>query len=349
MNKKILSLSILLSLSANANYSVLVNQQHHKYDIKESYDEITYGEWLETSRSCEYNLLEEDVYFGQTFTQEEICDVEQERNVHTKTIYPDGSFTEKDETEYRTIEETTSSNNKIGTHLENTCLDALNFDNTLTDDIYTLNISGSQTEMYCDMTTDGGGWMLVSHIYDKDDRDDILNNSNGAGWGDLANNPTSDTSFNLDRNLTPEFTEAEFEWIYPLFGDQYRHDAMYMDLAKDRFAWVNPNPSVIYRPWHMVTHLKIENREGYITGVFGIHPAHPEEFGFLDEDHMCGGSNKNAHRSMHYWGFGSQINYGNDSTYELHSLSNNNTDRATGTSYNAGCGTRNSILNIWIR
>ena len=337
--------AIILTNNSIANdYLVIVDKENNNYEIKESYDEIVNGEWLEKTKKCSFDILTSEIYSDKAFDQTEICNITQERINEITTIYPDGSKTVRTETEERTIEESTTEI-AYGSHIETNCLNAYNFDNTLENDLYRLNIAGTEELMYCDMTR--GGFTLVSHIYDRDNRDDILNNSNGAGWGDISNLPESDTSFNLANTRTPTFTEAEFEWIYPDFNESYRHDAMSLDLAKNRFAWVHPTPTVSYRPWHLVNDLKILNQNGYITGVFGIHPTHVEEFGFLVENHGCG-SGQISDKAMHYWGYGSQIGYGNNSTFELHNLFDGG-NRATGDGVIKGCGTRNSILNIWVK
>jgi len=348
IKKCIIGLGLVIAFGVNADkFVIVVDKNHNKYEVKESYDEITYGEWSELSSSCTYDIMDNTVYFNKSFAQEETCDITQERSLFTKTIFPDTSFTTVETKEEKITQEINTISSQ-GTYLASSCLNAYNFDSTLVDGLYSLNISGQQEIMYCDMNR--GGFTLVSHIYDRDNRDDILNNSNGSGWGILTNTPSSDTSFNLANSRTPTFTEAEFEWIFPSYSETFRHDAMSQNLAAERFAWVNPNPSSSYHKWNLITDLGVINEEGAIYGAFGWHGAphnHGHYLSFLGSNASCGGGNFN-NNTLHYWGFGSLIAFGSDSTYELHNVISPS-DRANGDVSSNGCGTKNSILNIWVK
>lgn len=349
--KKIIPIGFITLLAGitYANNFVVIISENDNYAFGEYTESISYSQWVENVE-CSYDVLNDSVYYDVEFEQTETCIT---TNTRIKTIvrnYEDGNSLTTTENE-ETSETDTSVSNVYGTHLENSCSDILSFNNSFEDGVYSLSLNDSSIkEMYCDMTN--GGWTLVSHIYDRDYRDDILDNSNGAGWGDTANDPTSDTAFNLDNSLTPTYTDSKWEWIYPNYNETYEHSVNDTVLIDTRFAWVNPDWSSVYLNWHLENDLNILNEYGYKYGVFGVHSIeypHSEYLGILDEDHSCGASILNNHKALHYWGYGNLIAFGNDSTYELHNLKDGY-DRSLGSLDNTtGCGTRNAIFNIWIK
>jgi hypothetical protein len=345
MKKNLIALSLIISFSAGAaNYVVVIDKENNDYVNDLITQEITYSEWVEVSNNCVNNKELEDVYFGKTFDQESTCTKTEERTKYTKNTYSSGKEETIESTESKS-ESTTTTNTVTGIHLEGSCKAALDFDSTIQDGFLTLKLKDNNNyELYCDM--ENGGYTLISHIFDRDNRDDILNNSNGAGWGSARNLPESDTSFNLANNLTPDFTEADWEWIHTVENEVYRHsNADFWSLTTNRFAWINPNAPNTNLIADTIIDFNIV--EGNVSGVFGD-PAHTNSFGFLPENHNCGSGGYINNKAMHYWGFGSIIAYGNDSTNELHNL-RDGVQRAGGTSNPNGCGTRNTILNIWIK
>ena len=348
--KKIIIKSLLLipTLSIASDYVVVVDKKENEYRNDTFSDLVEYTEWIEISNECIVDIESNNVYKDKSFSQNESCTKIENRTKTTTRTYSGGkieTFTEKEEK----IDTTNNVNNILGEHIEDSCLNALNFDSELTDGFYTIELKNSKNqEVYCDMVN--GGWTLVSHIYDRDNRDDILNNSNGSAWGNSKNTPDSDTSFNIAISETPDFTNVDFQWKYPSVGDEYRHNANYLDLGKNRFNWSNPTPASSYTPWNYDS-IGIPENYGYIKGVFGTHiPSenHIEAFGVLPYNHTCGGGQFND-KAMHYWGYGSIIDFGSGTTYELHNLDSSISIRPTFEQGGFGCGTRNSILNIWIK
>jgi hypothetical protein len=299
MKKNLIALSLIISFSAGAaNYVVVIDKENNDYVNDLITQEITYSEWVEVSNNCVNNKELEDVYFGKTFDQESTCTKTEERTKYTKNTYSSGKEETIESTESKS-ESTTTTNTVTGIHLEGSCKAALDFDSTIQDGFLTLKLKDNNNyELYCDM--ENGGYTLISHIFDRDNRDDILNNSNGAGWGLARNLPESDTSFNLANNLTPDFTEADWEWIHTVENEVYRHsNADFWSLTTNRFAWINPNAPNTNLIADTIIDFNIV--EGNVSGVFGD-PAHTNSFGFLPENHNCGSGGYINNKAMHYWG-----------------------------------------------
>jgi hypothetical protein len=236
--------------------------------------------------------------------------------------------------------QTEESSNNAPTNLSS-CKELMDGGHSSGDGVYTVTLNSGIIDVFCDMTTDGGGWTLVSHIYDKDSRDDILNDSNGAAWGDSAVSPTHDSSFNIANSDTPSYTESKYDWNFPMYGDNYSHSGD-ATLINNRFNWGSGGSTTLLSN---LSGLGVNNvaEDGRISGVFGSSAFSENTINVLNTNHSCAGS-LTTNKSLHYWGFGSLIAYGNDSTYELH-----NNRSGVNRAVNSSCGTRNSILNIWVK
>lgn len=324
MKKNIIGILILYSLNISANtFFGIISKEHNKYNQGDLSGDII---------CANVDIVESDVYF-------KIEKIQTGTNC-TKTI------TDSDGNKV-IIKEKDQKNIITGTHIESSCKKAFDFDNSLQDGFYFLKLKdNSEQEMYCDMQN--GGYTLISHINDKDDRDDILNDSNGLGWGDIKNTPLSDTSFNLAKDLTPDFTESEFEWRYPLYDEVYRHGgANHNNITLDRFNWKHGgSTSDSYFLAELTDDFNIT--DGLKYGVFGVHPPHANNYGLLPFNYTpCGG--KSINKATHYWGYGSIIEFGSSTGAELHNLLDGYNRANGGVSRYDGCGTRNTILNIWIK
>lgn len=145
--KKILLTIVIANSAFASNYVSVITSDNNSYTTA-----LSWGEWLniEEPYNCIHDITENDVYYGYTANQSSTCDQKQERT----RLDSDISMT-------RTVKI-----NKIeeinGTHLENTCVDILEFNSDFLsyDGYYYSNLG----EIYCDMTTQGGGWTQVANI-----------------------------------------------------------------------------------------------------------------------------------------------------------------------------------------
>lgn len=162
MKKRLVTLSILgsFAISNAVNFNVVINNEGSYFH---GVIEITTSEWNTISKSnCSKDLLKENFYYDVEFTQTETCLEEQERTITNKVTYKDGReevISVEKETQLITV-----SNSQVlkGTHTENTCNDVLLNGFSYGDGNYKINFNGG-SDVYCDMTRNGGGWMRVSN------------------------------------------------------------------------------------------------------------------------------------------------------------------------------------------
>lgn len=154
----LLSMSIASSF-AMANYVIVVSED---YDAVKGYDDVVVGEWTDKgSKSCSNDIEQSEKYYGKTFTQTETCNQDQERTKETYYVDHNGNRTLK-ETEVETkILVTNTTTTPQGTHVENDCEDILSNGYSLGSDYY--RVGFNNTDVYCDMVNNGGGWMRLTN------------------------------------------------------------------------------------------------------------------------------------------------------------------------------------------
>ena len=161
MKKTILATTILYSLSLSAStFNVIIDKEHNEYNIIGFADEIIIGEWADSKpEECSFDLELNDIYYDKDFIQTETCDQEQKRTITVERTYTDETKDIVSETDEFQILTTNDSNNVIGTHLEESCNEVLNFDSSIPSGMTRVKLnSGSELEVFCDMTYDNGGW-----------------------------------------------------------------------------------------------------------------------------------------------------------------------------------------------
>lgn len=116
-----------------------------------------------------------------------------------------------------------------------TCLETLQKGKSTGSGIYTIKPNGSEIDVYCDMETDGGGWLDVHKTFLLVDSSATMRNriflptnlneapvSSASGFYLAYTGAGHGTGIYLDPNLMTNFTEVKMSWILQGNDDGYR-------------------------------------------------------------------------------------------------------------------------------
>lgn len=155
----VIAISSLFTMSALAgDFLVIINKDHNNYEAFTEIEEVV--DWAIVGTECISDKETSDVYNGKTYNQTTICSEISEKYTTSTRTFSDGRTEVNINKETRSND--ISSENQIitGNHYENSCKNILSFDSSLnTDGLYNIKLSNdSILNVYCDMTTQGGGY-----------------------------------------------------------------------------------------------------------------------------------------------------------------------------------------------
>lgn len=205
--KKINLITIcLLSIPVFAsNFVIVISEDNNNYSSGIYTETVDNPEWTLINTSCENDKEPSDIYYNQTDTQETICIEEFQRIVTTTKTYEDGRIISSTSTEnynntldptYQTI---------TGTHTESSCKNILDNNYSIGDGIYTI-YNSKNYEVYCEMTTNGGGWTMAFAQFEADP----TYNWNEGIQTDYDPSLVSEKSFSLNSEELPSHSEISY-------------------------------------------------------------------------------------------------------------------------------------------
>lgn len=215
MNIKILCSSILIGLagiSQAQEFNMVVNKSKNNYDIIEILDTVI-SEWENTGtiHNCTPTLDPNDYYNGMTFTQIDDCDQKQEQTTTTaKKINGELQETTTIEERIITVQNEYDLN---GLFIASSCKDILDSHGSIGDDYYQIRTDSANRSVFCDMTTDGGGWTIVA------DQNLYVEGYPNANAGIPNNDPNDIKNTRLTR--WPSYTEYAIKSVIDLHGAPY--------------------------------------------------------------------------------------------------------------------------------
>lgn len=172
MKKPIIALAITTSLYSMANFVMVADES---YKIGRSSTKTIISNWDNTgSEYCENNKEQMDVYFNKDFDQIKTCYQNQERTISIYDVNYNGeiaSTPKETTTETRKVTNSTTTTAMKGIHIENDCEDIILNGYSSGDGLYRVGFNNS--DVYCDMTRNGGGWMRITN-YDFNENPDNI-------------------------------------------------------------------------------------------------------------------------------------------------------------------------------
>lgn len=165
--KRAIKLSFILLpvfVFANSNFVSFIEKNNKNSYKHGGFNDITeISNWVSINNiECEYDKLEEDVYYNLSFDQNVVCTDTEERTITTTRNYNDGnSIILSSTNERRKVDFSNDTYQKTGTHLESSCNDIIVNGYANNDGVYTIGTHNDNFNVYCDMRNTEG-WTLVA-------------------------------------------------------------------------------------------------------------------------------------------------------------------------------------------
>lgn len=339
MKKTFLILIISTSvMSYSSQFNLIISEDLNDYQIHKFNQNIPINDWIDISYSnCYFDKEDSDYYYGISFERIKTCDTLQKRNYKEYHVDYKGNKNEKtgDILEETRIISKNFNEIAVGTYLATSCKEVLSFDPELTDGIYSINSNAEKFDVYCDMTTEGGGWTLVgvmsndNNIYWTFETDAYWNPIN---YGDV-NNRTNDFqskawgNINAEQLMIGDLNRTK----HIIYNDILNNDTL---ASKYNSSWIESpiyTANVIYGNWTSICN--DENQLNMKTFSLDndtpqdhIHATHSRGFvftskinGFCDWDDAAGGFN-NSHNATNH-------SYHNNELYHSGQFQKNNFTR----------------------
>ena len=228
MKKKTIALLLIPMFAIADDFVTIVSGLDNTY-IKDSFtQEIEISDWTNVgSKTCVSDVLESDIYYGESATQNNDCDQSQSRTITTTTTYKSGKVEVENKNESRVVN-TSETVSIVGTHLESTCKNILDNGFSKGDSDYHIIHGDNNINVYCEMSRDNGGWMLVRRI--NNTWYNFTDNLSGAEvLGSYESNPLSSLTFGM------KFNDFSFNDFLFTTGDKQK--------------WLITNKSSVYDGW----------------------------------------------------------------------------------------------------